>query len=300
MISMDSLLPIGARALSDFRFCPRLFHLEHAEGYRLDSEEMRLGRHLHASVDVVSGQERPAQRIDPSNWRTRSLALSSDELGLVAVCDVVEAVGGSVRPVEYRRGAPQRDGQPWPNDRIQLLAQIALLRHHGYHCSHGYLWYDSVRRRIRVPWNATAEAELRHHLFHARHVASQAEPPPPLQHSPKCPRCALLPICMPDEINELTERDAEKPRKLLARAPARDPVYVTEPGTTVGVRSERLVVRKDHEELLSSRLRDVLHLVAAGPVQVTSQAVHALADQGCPVVWTSTTGRLTELRVLGR
>ncbi|MFC7343244.1 CRISPR-associated endonuclease Cas1 [Saccharopolyspora griseoalba] len=294
---MEPPLPIGAHALREYVYCSRLFHLGSAQGYRVDSEEMRLGRQVHTTVDVPSSPGRPDLRIKPTNWKIRSFRLSHEKLGLTATCDIVEAVDGDVHPVEFRRGAPQRDEQPWPDDRIQLMAQLVLLRHHGYHCTHGYLWYDSVRRRVRVQWTADAEAELRHVLHNARKLLRQAKRPPPLRHSPKCPACSLLPICMPDEINELTDRDTARPRRLLARAPARDPVYVTEPGSTVGVRSERISVSKDHEALLSVRLHDVQHLVAAGPVQVTSQAVHALADQGSPVVWTSTTGWLKAVSV---
>ncbi|MER7011670.1 CRISPR-associated endonuclease Cas1 [Saccharopolyspora sp. NPDC000359] len=289
---MEDLLPLGARALGDFRFCERLFHLQYAPGYRLDTEEMRLGRHVHSSVDVPTGQERPAHRITPDGWRARSCALSSAEPKLTAVCDVVEAVDGRVRPVEVRKGAPRPDGTPWPDHRIQLMAQIVLLRQRGYDCAEGYLWYDSVRRRVRVPWTPESEAELRRTIYEARMLVDQPTPPPPLQHSSKCALCAMLPICMPDEINELTDRTAEKPRRLLARAPARDPVYVAEPGSTVGVRSDRLVVSKGQDKLMSVRLREVLHLVVSGPVTVTSQAVHALADQGSPLVWTSTRGSL--------
>ncbi|MCI2423625.1 CRISPR-associated endonuclease Cas1 [Saccharopolyspora sp. K220] len=294
---MDDPLPLGARAVGDIRFCERLFHLQYAEGYRLDSEEMRLGRHVHSSVDIPTGQKRPAQRIKPANWKIRSLALSSAERGLWATCDVVEAVDGSVHPVEFRRGAPQRDGSPWPDQHVQLMAQIVLLRQHGYECTEGYLWYDSVRQRVRVPWTAEAETELRRAIDDALKLVGQPKPPPPLRHSQKCVLCAMLPICMPDEINELAERNTKKPRRLLPRAPARDPIYIAEPGSTVSVRSDRLVVSKGEDKLLSVRLRDVLHLVVSGPVTVTSQAVHALADQGSPLVWTSTHGSLKAVGV---
>src|SRR5690606_18956658 len=33
----------------------------------------------------------------------------------------------------------------------------------------------------------------------ARETAEQKQIPPPLDDSPKCPRCSLAPICMPDE-----------------------------------------------------------------------------------------------------
>jgi CRISPR-associated protein Cas1 len=69
-------------------------------------------------------------------------------------------------------------------------------------------------------------------LRELRHNAEQAEPPPPLVDSPKCPRCSLVSICLPDEINLLRAAaepaavESDKVRRLI---PARDdalPLYV--------------------------------------------------------------------------
>src|SRR5262245_40765683 len=131
---MDIQLPIGARALSDFANCPRLFHLEHVSGHWSDTEETRLGRHVHHAVDVPSTPKDATQRITIKDWRSRSFRLFSDELHMTAVCDVVEAKEGTVSPIEYRRGKPRSDNGAWHSDRIQVMAQIVLLRHNGYPC----------------------------------------------------------------------------------------------------------------------------------------------------------------------
>jgi CRISP-associated protein Cas1 len=37
-----------------------------------------------------------------------------------------------------------------------------------------------------------------------RLTVSQSRIPPPLKDSPKCPRCALVTVCLPDEVRSLT------------------------------------------------------------------------------------------------
>lgn len=180
-----------------------------------------------------------------------------------------------------------------------MLLQILLLRENGYHCDHGAIWYARSRRRVAVAWDSEAEAEIRAQLAGARQVENQAEAPPPLVHSTQCPKCALLHVCAPDEINGLAGRDTEPPRRLLARDPDQHPVYVTEPGANVTVRKGRLVITQDGEQLASVRIRDVLHLVIAGPAQVSTQALHALAAEGAMVVWLSTGGWLTAVTTPG-
>lgn len=284
--------PLPARAVSKYVYCPRLFHLEHVQGHWRDSEETRLGRHVHGPTDRGGGAAPDPDEATEPGWQARSVSLASEELGVTAVCDLVEGEAGGVFPVEYRRGKPGRDGQPWPAERAQLLLQILLLRENGYRCDHGAIWYAGSRRRVEIPWNDEANAEVQEHLAGARHVDNQTEAPPPLIHSTQCPRCALLHVCAPDEINGLAGRDAEPPRRLLARDPDQNPVYVTEPGAHIGVHKGRVNVTQDDRQLASVRLRDVLHLVVAGPAQLSTQALQALAEQGAMIVWLSTGGWL--------
>ncbi len=46
-----------------------------------------------------------------------------------------------------------------------------------------------------------------------------------LVHSPKCPRCSLAGICLPDEVNALCERAERPTRRLVAGDPPATPLY---------------------------------------------------------------------------
>src|SRR5436189_119528 len=70
-------------------------------------------------------------------------------------------------------------------------------------------------------------ARTRELLAGLRASAACATPPPPLVDSPKCPRCSLVGICLPDEVNLLRAPDSAGPVRRLV--PARDdalPLYV--------------------------------------------------------------------------
>jgi CRISPR-associated protein Cas1 len=117
----------------------------------------------------------------------------------------------------------------------------------------------------------------------AREAAVRLRPPPPLESSPKCPRCSLVGICLPDETNVLSRRQDGRPRRLIAADPAGQPLYVTEQGSMIGLDGGRLTVWKRGEELASVRLIDVLHVCAYGNVQVSAQALRTLFDRDVDV-----------------
>lgn len=156
----------------------------------------------------------PAPAAPAETIHARSVMLGSKTLGVVAKLDLVEVtlepaldlgdapgLAGVVCPVEYKTGAP-REGeagrQLWPADRMQLGLQILLLRENGYTCTEGVVFYRQTRQRVRFAPTVEDEAWIKRRIAAAR--ACAAGPiPPPLDNSPKCPRCSLAPICMPDE-----------------------------------------------------------------------------------------------------
>ena len=124
----DDLLP--ARMVNEFVYCPRLFYLEWVEARFAESDDTRLGRQVHRGVDTEAGA---APLPEEGELRAaRSLMLSSHELGVIAKLDLVEGEGGLVVPVDYKKGAPQPDGSPWPSDEVQVCLQALVLREHGY------------------------------------------------------------------------------------------------------------------------------------------------------------------------
>ena len=177
------------------------------------------------SNSVEAADTTPADSA-PEVIHARSVMLGSESLGVVAKLDLIEVrvdasqtdVPTEVRsvcPVEYKTGAP-REGDSgntlWDADRMQLGLQILLLRENGYTCNEGVVYYRQTRQRVRFEMTAADEDWIRRTVVLARTCAS-GPIPPPLDHSPKCPRCSLAPVCMPDETRFLhqMEPDSELP-----------------------------------------------------------------------------------------
>jgi CRISPR-associated protein Cas1 len=289
----DDLVP--ARMLNEFAYCPRLMYLEWTDGLFADSADTVEGRFVHRRVDEAGGDLPPAgPQPDEARIHARSVMLSDPEHGLIARIDLVESAGGAVSPVDYKRGRPpDLPERSWEPERVQLCAQALVLRANGYRCTEGVLYFAEARERVTVPITDDLVARTLQLLVEARRVAAQPEPPAPLVQSPKCPRCSLVGICLPDETN-LVARPEDLPRvprgdvRLLYPArPDATPLYVTEPGARVGRSGERLVVRADDRILADVRMIDVSELAVFGNVQVSTQAIQELAQRECPVTYFS-------------
>ena len=278
---------VPARMLNEFLYCPRLFHLEWVQSRFATNDDVEEGRYVHRVVDKVSG-DLPDKSEAWDGRVARSVSLSSPRLGLVAKLDVVEDGGdGSVIPVDYKKGHPDKAGRPWPSDRIQLLTQALLLREAGYTVHRAELWYAETRQRVAIYVDEAALDEVSETLKEVWRVAADPNPPLPLRNSPKCPRCSLVGICLPDELGALRTPPKERRplKRLLAPILEGRPVYVTLQGAAVGIRHERLEIRLDGELQTSYRLIDVSQLCILGNVTVSSQALRELMSRELPVLW---------------
>jgi CRISPR-associated protein Cas1 len=132
----------------------------------------------------------------------RSLQLESPREGLVAKLDLLELEGNVVTPVDYKRGKPPANGVgAWEPELVQLCAQALILRDNGYQCESGVLYYIAARRRVPVMFDSLLVERTRELVRGLREMAARGTIPPPLEDSPKCPRCSLVGICLPDETN---------------------------------------------------------------------------------------------------
>lgn len=277
---------VPARMVNEFSYCPRLFFLEWVQARFEHNDDTADGRYVHRYVDKGGGA---APLPEEGELRTaRSVQLSSPTLGLVAKLDIIEGGDGSVSPVERKRGRPpDNDQRSWEPERVQLCVQGLLLRDAGYSCDVGYLSFEETRERVAVPFDEALVARTTRLLGELREVAARDDPPRPLVDSPKCPRCSLVGICLPDETNALAGRRGLPLRRILPRDPANRPVYVIEQGATVGRDGGRLEVRLKGELRSSTRLLDVSQLCLYGNVQVSSQLLRELFNREIPTCWFS-------------
>lgn len=297
-VEPGQLLP--ARMLNEFTYCPRLFYLEWVQGEFVDNEFTVEGRTAHRRVDARSGAMPPAGADAP--FEVRSVALSSERLGLSARIDVVEGDEGSVCPVDYKRGKPPPDALgAYEPERVQLCAYGLLLREHGHRCERGHLYFAQAKTRVEVVFDEALYARTLELLAQARSTAAGDRVPPPLAASPRCQGCSLHGVCLPDEVNLLAS-DGEGERSGTARAvrrlvPARDdaqPLYVQEQGARVGLEGEVLEVRSRESGVVGkARLFELSQLVVLGNVQVSAQAIRELCGRSIPICWMSYGGWLS-------
>jgi CRISP-associated protein Cas1 len=172
------------------------------------------------------------------------------------------------------------------------------------------------------------EAWIIAQIAKARELAASPTIPPPLVNSPKCVRCSLAPVCLPDETRMLSvatigNRGAERwpaqsavrnpqnrtqdcadhsaprslataptatPRRLIAARDDERALYLNTQGHRVGIKSERLVIKDGDSVIDEIRLNDVTHVALFGNIQLSTQAVQELCEQEIPVAYFSMGG----------
>lgn len=298
---MEAVSPplIPARMLNEFVYCPRLAYLEWVQGEFRDNAEVAEGKFHHRRVDAETGElpaaEEAADAAEPAAApepiHARSVLLSSATHGLIARLDLVEGDGSRVTPVDYKRGsAPDLPLGAWEPDRIQIAAQALVLRDNGYTCDEGVVYYVRSRRRVPVSIDDALVEQCRTALAALRALAERGPIPPPLTASPKCVRCSLAPICLPDEVTLLREASAAAAESVRRIFPARDdayPLYVQTHGLSIGLDGDVVQVREKGKTVREARLLDVSQVCLMGNVQVSTQAVREFLARGVPVCWFS-------------
>ena len=344
---------IPARMLNEFVYCQRLFYYEFVEGVFVESVDTLRGGAIHQRVDSGSGalpaakkktktekkttEDQPPATVDaptkepepqsaePETIHSRSVQMGSERLGVVAKMDLVETktdkedlfTALEVCPVDYKAGAPKEGEEAnelWDTDKMQLGLQALILRDNGYACNEGIIYYRATKQRVRLSITPELENWILQNIAEAKRVIT-GPIPAPLVHSPKCVRCSLAPVCLPDETRMLaqttlrvdvsvgekagtaaTESEdsrqvaGEPPRRLIAARDDTRALYLNTPGYRVGCKDEVLVVKEKDRVIEEVRMRDVSHVALFGNIQISTQAIQSLCEQEVPVTYFSMGG----------
>lgn len=303
---------LPARMINEFAYCPRLFYLEYVQQEWRHSADTLEGNFVHRRVDNQSGRAPAATELsEEARIHARSISIGSGRLGAIARIDLLEGEDGWVTPVDYKRGSPPDNAErSWEPERIQLCLQGLLLRDNGYNCDEGVLYFAESQERVTVAFSSDLVQRTLELLDEARDTAESGEIPPPLVDSPKCPRCSLVGICLPDEVNLLraTARDGvvqlqldlEEPEvapgRLRGLVPSRDDklaLYVQGQGHSVGLKGEVLEVRDRSAVVNKARMMQISQVNLFGNVQISAQALRELAAREVTVLHLSYGGWLT-------
>ena len=196
-----ALIPV--RILNEFVYCPRLAYMMWVQGEFAHNADTVEGRIRHKRVDQEKGRMPEAPETE-TRIHASSVALSSERLGITAKIDLVEGDGKTVVPVDYKKGKrPHVAAGAYAPERVQVCAQGLLLREHGFSCEQGVLYFHGSRERVPVQMDDELIAETMAAVEGLRALQQAPCPPEPLEDSPKCSRCSLIGICLPDEMRFL-------------------------------------------------------------------------------------------------
>lgn len=286
--SDDDMPLLPARMVNEYQYCPRLAYLEWVQSEWAASADTVEGDHAHRRVDLPAKAFPEADGIEQDDvLHGRSITLSSSRFGLIVKLDLIEAEDGVVTPVDYKRGKrPHIAKGAYDPERVQLCVQGMVLQEHGYRCDEGVLYFVAGRERVRVEF----DEELRALTFNAvnglRLIAAGGHIPQPLQDSPKCPRCSLVGICLPDEVNYL-HNAAIEPRPLAVLRDEALPVYVQAYKGKIAKKAEQLEISVDDAVVQTARLLDTSQVVVMGNVYITTPCLQDLMKRDIPVSWHS-------------
>ena len=150
----------------------------------------------------------------------------------------------------------------------------------------GILYFIESRRRVSIPFTDALIERTRDLIGQLRVAAAAGTIPPPLDDSPKCPRCSLVGICLPDETRLLAHTNRALDGEVRRLMPARDdalPLYIQEQGAMLGKSGEVLTVKVRQRMVQEVRLLDVSQVCVFGNVLVTAQALREISAAGIPI-----------------
>jgi CRISPR-associated protein Cas1 len=186
---------------------------------------------------------------------------------------------------------------------VQLCGQALLMEEaFGSPVPRGYQFYAGTRERVEVRFTDELRATTRAAIDECRRLSALDAPPDPLPSElrHRCFGCSLAPVCLPEEtlyqigLPAAAEETATPPAGLTRVLPQSDDgavLYVQEPGSHVGKRSEHLIVRKDGQEVTRVPMHAIRQLVVFGNVQVSTQALETLVANEIPVAYLTGYGR---------
>jgi len=190
MSTDEDLIPLSA--LQHYLYCPRQCALIHLEQQWAENRQTAEGRLLHDRADTPAVEHRHGVRT------ITAMPLSSAELGITGVADVVEFHAGDAGerpyPVEYKRGRPKAHRA----DEVQLCAQaLCLEAMFGVTVEEGALFYGQPRRRETVMFDDVLRNLTRETICTTRAMFFAGRTPLASYEARRCDSCSLLDLCQP-------------------------------------------------------------------------------------------------------
>lgn len=258
-------------------FCPRRAWIE-AAGEQVVHSQIETGLAAHAVVDTPGN----------TRSRSRSVDIHHEGLGIVGRCDVVETVGeNTVSLVEYKSTPVRRVAEVSDANLIQLTLQRMCLESVGVKVVSQEIYFTNHRRAVQVELSSADFRNAERWVEATREIVESYEAPMPLVDDPRCGSCSHVAVCLPDEHSH-----AASPRRIAVSNPNGEILHLTTPGSRASLRSGRVTVTKQREEIASVPVERVVGVVVHGNVDVSSALIREILWRGYSIVWCAGSGRV--------
>lgn len=187
---------ITLNSLEHYIFCPYQWWLIYVENEWAENIHTVQGDIVHAKVDDAHFYEsRGATRIE------RSVPLFSEKFRLYGIADLMEFIYNgdklkNIKVVEYKKGLPSDNGEVTAFDGLQLYAQMVCARE-IFGCEvDGYIYYASIRKRVKLKNEEVFDNLLQQTLTEMREF--QQNGCVPVKNKGKhCNACSMKEVCLP-------------------------------------------------------------------------------------------------------
>jgi CRISP-associated protein Cas1 len=285
----DNLDLVPAGMVNEFSYCPRRCYFQWKEGEYVDCADTMQGRNVHRRLETqpdILAEE----GLGPIH--AREITLTGPKIGVACRIDLLVGDTKTAIPVDYKNGkAPDIPEGAYEPDRVQVCAQGLVLRENGFVCSGGKIFFVKSKKLVDVNFDEALVQRTREILDQIRQMATDtgSRIPPPLQSSPKCNRCSMAGICLPDEVNLLQDgerigSDQAEIRMLFPADDSRVPIYVVGQGNTVRKCGDRLEVWSREGKVTDARLLEISQVNLYGGVEITTPLTVELMQRGVPVL----------------
>lgn len=292
------LMPV--RRLHNYVYCPRLFYLQWVENIFVENADTAEGDSVHSKVDEPSRLREDA--LASEGGALRSIALSSEQLGISGVVDLLEVDETGKRVlVDYKKGFPGKDEHgdwaPKKNDAIQMAAYALLLKESGVEVAHASVYYAAIKRHVRVELSDSLFAECKRIIQEADAVAERGVCPPPLELDARCLSCSAYPVCLPHESrwwsmgNDEGKKGSEELRPPRPATDLGEILVVQNPRASVGVRGGEIQVHLEGVVVAKHPIQQLQAVYLYGSIQVSAQALTLFMERAVPVAYFSAAGR---------
>lgn len=192
---------LSLSGIQHFAYCRRQWALIHIENQWVENFHTADGQIFHKKAHSSCKEKRGKLLI------THGLRVSSRELGITGICDVVEFHQNKEGihlnnynglwipyPVEYKKGTSKSHEY----NKLQLCAQAICLEEMLLcNISEGCIYYGATKERVVVQFTKELRNRVRDISQEMHHYIAKGYTPK-IKINSKCEQCSLHSICVPD------------------------------------------------------------------------------------------------------